>query len=181
MPASAGTPRSYQARMVCLRSRVTLTTWHGRLRRAWHIYKTTRLQDDRTHFFQTPAIGVLQDCALAGYETHRANGEAGALDHRLVAARAEGRLGVLQLADVADVDVMQPAAAGDLAGLQQDIDRRGRQVRQLVLRMETREVQRIVRPEIRHQPVAHLPDHVQLVGVSGHDQIGHLEPDAFAA
>ena len=58
----------------------------------------------------TPAIGVPQEVALAGFEVHGANGEAGPLDHRLVAARAEGRLRVLQLADVADVDVVQPAA-----------------------------------------------------------------------
>ena len=103
---------------------------------------------------------------------------AAALDHDLAAVRAEGVLDVRRAGHVAHVDVVQPLGQGGLPGRQQRLDRRGRQVGELVHRDEPREVQRAVRPEVGHQPAAHLADHLQLVRVGRHDQVDDLEPHA---
>ena len=49
---------------------------------------------------------------------------------------------------VADVNVVQALGVGDGLGPLQRLNRRGRKVGQQVLRMETREVNRNVRPQI---------------------------------
>ena len=67
------------------------------------------------------------------------------LDNRLFALRAEGGFAVRHLRAVAHVDEAEPGRPGDLPRLQQGGNRRGRQVRELVGRLETGKVQRIVR------------------------------------
>ena len=62
-------------------------------------------------------------------------------DHAFAAlgVGAAGEGGVFDAADIADVDVPQPGLVGDGAGLLKDASRRGRQVRELVSRVEPRD------------------------------------------
>ena len=65
-----------------------------------------------------------------------------------------------------------------MINLEADLDRRVRQVPQLVGRMKPREVQRRIRSQLLRNPAAHPADRVGLVGVGRHNQVDDLEPHA---
>ena len=98
------------------------------------------------------------ETALAIGQVQGGDGEDVALDDRLLAVGAPGRLRAFQAGHVADIHVVQPLAAGGVARLHERLDGRRREVLQLVLRMEAREVQRLVRSQLLGDPGAHAAD-----------------------
>ena len=82
--------------------------------------------------------------AFAVDEVSRRDREDVPLDNSVLAVRAPRRLRACQSRDVADIHIVQPFPARSVARLQERLDGRGRQVLQLVLRMEAREMQRLV-------------------------------------
>ena len=92
-----------------------------------------------------------------------------ALDDGFPAVGAPGRPRAFQTGHVANIDVAQSLGAGGVACSDQRFDGRRGQVREFVLRMEARKMQRPVRPQLFHNPAAHPPDGVGVVRVGWHD------------
>ena len=105
------------------------------------------------------------ETAFAVREVHAGDGEDVALDDGLLAVGAKRRLHPFEAGHVADINVVQALGAGGVARFHERLNGRGRQVRELVFRVEPREVQRPVRPQLFRNPTAHAANHVEIVRV----------------
>ena len=103
---------------------------------------------------------------------------ADAPDKEFFVRRAEGVVAVMAR-DIAHVSVMNAFLTGDLPGHGQCPDRCGRQVFELMLGPETREVKRHIRPQVVDDPAAEFSDVLFLVVPGGHNQIGQFHPHAL--
>ena len=98
-----------------------------------------------------------------------------AADQDRTAGVAESRLRRL-VVDVAGVDVAQPVRDRDAPRLEERLRRSVRLIQHLVVGVEGREVQRHVRPQVLHEPVAERSDLRGRVVLARNQERGDLEP-----
>ncbi len=103
-----------------------------------------------------------------------------ALDHGLAAAGTIRRLPAA-VADVAGVDVVQAAAAGDVVGRGEGLRRRGPAIGELEVGMKRGKVQGHVRAQLLHDPAAHALDFQERIVRPRDDQVGNFQPDVAMA
>ena len=134
---------------------------------------------DLSPFQSTPDAGdpPAAEAAAAVFNMHFHGEEAGAPDDRLPAGRAVGMVSGM-VRDVSHIGVMQPPPHRRLPGPLQRRHRRGRQVAELVVRMEAVEVDGDVGSNLSPNPVDQAAQHLLGVVQRRDDEVDDLQMGA---